>query len=195
MPEQLDRCLAVITGVDDVVVAMERKWGIGRLPMLVSDETRLRFRQASQMWHAAIESYEPERVQQCGAMMRRAWAALDQEAGQAGHKPLAPEVWEARLPDGSILCLVRTAAEAHLVAADRRDVKVMALDEAARLIAKGADIQTEILLNFPGAIAVPPRVLPPGYAEDWARDRLLTDTWFGPPKEVLQRAAHRTAES
>jgi hypothetical protein len=39
--------------------------------------------------------------------MCRAWAALDTAAEAAGHAPLSPEIWEARMPDGAALDLRR----------------------------------------------------------------------------------------
>jgi transposase InsO family protein len=55
--------------------------------------------------------------------MRRAWTALEAAALEAGHAPLAPEVWETRMPDGSVLAVVRTQQEAHALARDGRETE------------------------------------------------------------------------
>jgi hypothetical protein len=96
------------------------------------------------------------------------------------------------LPSGEVLALVRTPAEAHHVAASGRQVKVMALDEAARLIAKAEDLQTAILTAFPGATVKPATVLPDGYAEQWAHGN---EAWFGNPMEAIHRGSKRTDHS
>ena len=66
--------------------------------------------------------------------MRRAWAALEAGATEAGHAPLAPEVWETRMPDGTVLAVVRTQQEAHALARDSHERKVWTLDEVGRVV-------------------------------------------------------------
>ncbi len=59
---------------------------------------------------------------------------LDRMATANGTAPLAPSVWEVRMPSGKVCALVRTAAEARAVSADGRFVEVWTLDEIGRLI-------------------------------------------------------------
>jgi hypothetical protein len=60
----------------------------------------------------------------------------------------------------------------------------------ARLIQKAEDQQTAALLEFPGAVVRSERVLPTGYAEDWAHAAHFTDDLFGRPQEVLAHVRH-----
>ena len=66
--------------------------------------------------------------------MVRAWGALEAAAAQAGHREVAPWVWEARLADGTVAAFVQTTAEASKVIAEGRYLKVFSLAEVANLI-------------------------------------------------------------
>jgi hypothetical protein len=154
--------------VDATVAAMERKWGIGRLRLLVSEATRARFDQAQEMWSAACTAAaQPphpapviDRLKEVASMMQRAWAALDAEAVQGGAAVLIPEWWEVPSEDPSspVLCVTRTLLEANaLVAqakAEGRKVEVWALDEVARVI-RANGLISAIKAGFPGATVSP----------------------------------------
>ena len=81
--------------------------------------------------------------------MKRAWAALDQAATEAGAAPLSPEIWDCVLPGtGEVVAIVRTEAEAHHVA---RQCRVFSLAEIARLIDGLPDTVLAAKRLFPGA--------------------------------------------
>ena len=114
MSSEAYRIQAMVDGLDQVAIAMERKWGVGRLRLLVSDFLRAKFDEQKDRLDAAIQSGEERYVAAQVDGMRRAWSALDRAAHDAGHQPLAPEVWECVLPStGEVVSLVRTAVEAH----------------------------------------------------------------------------------
>jgi len=52
------RIQAMVDGLDQVAVAMERKWGVGRLRLLVSDFLRAKFDEQKDRLDAAIQSGE-----------------------------------------------------------------------------------------------------------------------------------------
>ena len=96
--------------------------------------------------------------------MRRAWAALDRAAHDAGPQPLAPEVWECVLPStGEIISLVRSVEEAHHVA---REGRVFTTAEVAVLIEALGDGVLDVKQKFPGATVTGIRKKPP---IDWSR--------------------------
>jgi hypothetical protein len=67
---------------------------------------------------AAVEALEPgvdHVTAERAAKMIAALAYMSDEAEAAGHKPLAPDTWEHGLPDGRVLVVVRTGAEASAV--------------------------------------------------------------------------------
>ena len=158
------RIQAMINGLDQVAHAMERKWGVGRLRLLVSDLLREKFDEQKDRLDAAIASDEERYVRIHADGMRRAWQALDRAAVEAGEKPLAPEVWECVLPDtGEVVSLVRDEAEAHHIA---RECRVFTVTEIAKLIAGLGETVLEVKRQFPGAAITGIRCKPP---IDWSR--------------------------
>lgn len=160
---------AYFEGVDAARADAERKWGAQRLELLIGDELRAKFRRQCVSWS---ESYQAawaapmltrdllEIVIRKAAAMQRAWIAMDAAAEEAGHRPIFPDVWEARLADGTVAAVVRTGAEASKVIADGRHVCVYTLEEVANLIDALPSALGLAKIVFPGA-----KVLPQG--EPW----------------------------
>ena len=140
---------AIIDGLDQVAVDMERKWGVGRLRLLVSDLLRAKFDVQKDKLDAAIQTNREQYIRAQAEGMKRAWAALDRAATEAGARPLSPEVWECALPSsGEVVSIVRTEVEAHNVC---RECRVFTLGEIGRLIESLGDTVLEAKRVFPGA--------------------------------------------
>lgn len=164
-PEDAATLQAHIEGVDHAAREAERTWGIERLPLLVGDELRARFRRQQAKWRDALQAAWAadtltramlDDVALHAGAMQRAWAALDAAASEAGHRPIVADVWEVRLKDGTVAALVQTNAEASKVIADGRHVAVYTTEEIANVIdSLGAIGQTKVL--FPGAKVQPRR--------------------------------------
>ena len=161
----------LVQSVDLLTDSLERKWGTGRLRLLVEDGLRERFDRQWRKWQAAYAAQDLAAVQAHSEAMRRAWAALDNAATAAGHAPLAPEVWETRMPDGGVLAIVRTSPEAHALARDSRDREVWTLDEVGRVISawEGRHWVEATRQHFPGAQVTRLRLTPRGAEFDWAK--------------------------
>ena len=158
------RIQAMVEGLDELAHAMERKWGVGRLRLLVSDFLRAKFDEQKDRLDAALRSGEEHFVSAQVEGMRRAWQALDRAAHDVGAQPLAPEVWECVLPStGEIISLVRSEEEAHHVA---REGRVFTVAEVAILIEALGDGVLSIKQKFPGAAVAGIRRKAP---VDWAR--------------------------
>lgn len=158
------RIQAMVDGLDQVALAMERKWGVDRLRLLVSDFLRAKFDEQKDRLDAAIQSGEERYVAAQVEGMKRAWSALDRAAYDAGEKPFDPQVWECVLPStGEVVSLVRTTAEAHHVA---RECRVFTTDEIAVLIEAVGNGVLDIKQKFPGATVTRIRKKPP---IDWAK--------------------------
>lgn len=158
------RIQAMLDGLDQLASAMERKWGVARLRLLVSDLLREKFDEQKGRLDDAIATGQESFVRIHTDGMRRAWAALDHAAIEIDAKPLAPEVWECVLPEtGEIVSLVRTEAEAHHIA---RDGRVFTVAEIATLIGGLGNALLEIKKQFPGAAVSGIRRKPP---IDWSR--------------------------
>jgi hypothetical protein len=144
------RIRAMVEGLDQVALAMERKWGVGRLRLLVSDFLRAKFDEQKDRLDAAIRTDQERYVTPQVEGMRRAWAAFDRAAHESGASPLAPQVWECVLPStGEVISLVRSVEEAHHVA---REGRVFTTAEVAILIEALGDGVLDIKQKFQGAI-------------------------------------------
>jgi hypothetical protein len=154
---------ALIEGVDHAAREAEAEWGIERLPVLVGDELRCRFRRQQTKWCEALQAAWSadvltramlDDVTLHAGAMQRAWGALAAAAAQAGHRPIAPWVWEVRLKDGTVAAVVQTNAEASKVIADGRHVAVYTLDEVANVI-DSLGLITLAKMEFPGTKVMP----------------------------------------
>jgi hypothetical protein len=171
---------ALTDGLDELVHRLEQKWGIGRLRLLVDDELRAKFDEQKRRLSYALADGDEAAITTQVLGMKRGWMALDQAAINAGAEPLAPEVWEAQLSDGTVVAVVRTATEAQHVC---RDIEVYTLAEVGQLIERlGRDIR-QVKTAYPGAAVAEIRDQePPPVLSMAERDRLrpLTCSPFNP---------------
>jgi hypothetical protein len=122
---------AVLDGLGARVHELELKWGRDRMRLLVDDGLRARFDQQQQLLADAVAADDQEQIVLHAQAMRRGWEALDAAATEAGAFPLSPRVWECVLPDGEVVSIVRTEAEAIHVA---REGEVYSLSEVGKMI-------------------------------------------------------------
>jgi len=153
---------AVIDGVDIDAVAMEKKWGVGRLRLLVSDDLRTRFDRQAEKFNRAVWDADVGDVRKHGNGMRRAWQILDEAATEAGAKPLDPVIWETRIGD-RVLAIVQTTAEAHAISGDGRAREVWTMEEIGRVLVAFSQQVGEAKQIFPGCEIVDVR--PPPFDE------------------------------
>ena len=145
MPSPADA--ATLKGFYDAAEAArleaESRWGCGRLELLADPVLLARFRRQQATWRLALaDAWDADPlsgealtlVEAKTASMIRAWGVLGDAAAEAGHREIAPWVWEVRLGDGSVAAFVQTNAEAGKVIADGRYLKVFTLAEVGALI-------------------------------------------------------------
>ncbi len=114
-PEDYDRFKLALVPIDAAMWDSEQKWGVGRLERLISTNTLTAYKRGWDQYRTALESSDGEALEQIGPKMIAALAFMDAEATAAGHQPLAPDTWETALPDGRVLVVCRTSAEASAV--------------------------------------------------------------------------------
>lgn len=141
---------ASIDEADKVAIELERKWGAGRLRVLVGVDLREKFDRQRYLFNQAIWHGDLEAVKRESARMVNAWRALDKLAAEGGHVPLDPDVWEVCLSDGSVAAIVQDAAAAHHVVHEDRRVQVYTLEEIGRLL-DGYPGLAKVKATFPGA--------------------------------------------
>lgn len=88
------QCDYAIGPMDRVAVEMDRKWGIDRLPELVSPETATKFGTAMAQMNAALDAKDPELATHKAGVVMRGLRAMDAEAERLGHKPATGDFWE-----------------------------------------------------------------------------------------------------
>lgn len=144
--------------LDKVARDMEAKWGVDRLPELVTPEMAAKFGGALGRLNAVIDAGNVEAVQTAAANLIRGWQALDAAATQAGHQPPTPDAWPVRIGDDARsppAWIAKDPAAAHAVNALKGPVAVYTLNEVGRLIAlalgSAAPAVGEAKRLFPGA--------------------------------------------
>jgi len=141
--------------LDRVVVQMDEKWGVDRLPALVSAETASRFGSAKAKLDAALEDNDDVEVARRCSVLARGYAAMDAEADRLGRDPMKPQAWVWRDEDGNPHAFVRESAEAIAYGKANPGVAVFTMGEISRLAAifqnETGKIGTAAKINFPGA--------------------------------------------
>lgn len=144
---------AMLDEMDGVAIEMERKWGAGRLRMLVDVDLRERFDRQRYLVNHAIHHGDLEEVRVQAQRMIKAWRAADRVATEAAQPRMASGVWEIALANGRVLALARSASEAATYDAGGRQVELWTLDEVARMVEGGHFIQS-VKRAFMGAEVV-----------------------------------------
>jgi hypothetical protein len=146
-----DVAKASLDRLDAVATAMERKWGIDRLPKLIEAQLAVRFRSQTERLDAAIRLNVSAAISVQAEAMLRAWGTLDAAAIKGGWKPLAPMIWETVLPEtGEIITIVRDADEAFVISKDGKGT-IWTLAEVAIAIEAFGDTVRATKQVFPGA--------------------------------------------
>lgn len=202
-PAAMDRWMVALAPVDAAFVASERTWGVGRLETLVSASTLASYRRGWVAYRKVLNEGDVVALEALAPKMIRMLGIMGREAEVAGHQPLRVDQWEHVLRDGRLLILVRTAAEAHAVVADKQDKRdrvVWSLDEAARAI-EAMEVSNAVKQAFPGAVvqgmpagaavrtagtqrAESGQVLKEGELSDWASGDALSPWLHGHPESV-----------
>jgi len=123
--EQAQAVTDALKPLDRVAVEIEARWGVGRLPRLVSPDMAARFGSAKHKLDEAIRANDGEAVAKRAAVMIRGWQALDQAATEAGCEALPLRTVG-----------VRHEGRAYVVAWDRGDVHRAAMlsNDPARVV-------------------------------------------------------------
>lgn len=132
---------------------MDRKWGVDRLPELVSPATAARWGQAMADLNAAIDSGdEALTVQKVNACLR-GFSAMDAEATAAGHQPIPPAAQEIEI-DGQLCAVLWDAAQWPAYQKARPGIRVYTPLEVANALAHYGKIVAAVKDSFPGAEVV-----------------------------------------
>lgn len=169
------RSQIAIERLDEVAHSLELKWGVGRLPRLVSVDLAAKFYRQVEKLNAEITEEATAgiaNVEREAQRMVNAWMALDAAAEAAGAKPISGTLLEARMADGRLLVIVDRPESARQAAADRAAV-VWTIEEVARVL-EGFDLVNRTKHLFDGATVDEVRVKAERY--DWGKGDPLPDS-------------------
>lgn len=124
---QIDYTLAPF---DRLAIEMENKWGIDRLPELVSVDTAEKYGRTIGRLNAAIDADDPAEANRLAQSAMRGLQAMDAEATAAGHDQMPAEFWEYDL-DGFKFAVMPDNARWPEIKKRRPDLVLFTMREAA----------------------------------------------------------------
>ena len=127
--EQIE-CDFVCGPLDDKARAMELKWGVNRLPDLVSVETARKYGAAMAHLNECLEAVDRDKTAAAAMNCIKGLEAMDREAEVAGKPQAWPDVLEYEL-DGFRFGILPDAAYWPAVAAERPDLRLFTMREIA----------------------------------------------------------------
>ncbi len=154
--------------LDALALDMDRKWGVDRLPELVSVETAQKYGRAMAHLNECIREADPARTAAAAQNCIKGLHALDAEATAAGHQPATGEYWEYELgadegQEPFRFAIIRDQHEWPALKAKRPDLEFYTLREVA--IALRANMRgpllAEVKKHFPAAEVTAVKPNPP----------------------------------
>jgi len=146
-------CDHAVMPFDRMAIAMDDKWGIDRLPALVSPETAARYGSALGKLNDAIAAANPAEVAARAAVCVRGMQAMDAEAEAAGAPKSPPEIIEFE-HDGKRIGIMTDTAWWPALKAQRPDLTFYTLGDVGVALAFMQDhnpVIAEAKKHFPKA--------------------------------------------
>lgn len=147
-PAELTATDYAVAPFDRACLDADQTWGVNRLPELVSPETAAKWGSALAKLNAAILAADTAETIARVNVCLRGIAAMDAEARERGHQPLAAHYWQTVI-DGRRVAMVRESGDWPAVARELPGVTIYTLDEAAAALMRRAD-------DWPAATTPPP---------------------------------------
>jgi hypothetical protein len=147
------RCDHAVTPWDRVAVAMERKWGQGRLHSLVSPALAERYGAAVAHMHACMDAGDSAATAAAAENCIKGLIKMDAEAVAAGHKTPAVTAWQIEY-EGRKYAIIQDVANWQIAELQYPGWQIVTLREAAVSLHsfKGAIAAGNIIKSaFPGA--------------------------------------------
>jgi len=144
-------CDHAIAPLDRLARKMDQKWGVDRLPELVSPETARRYGSAMAKLNAAITSEDPNECLKRAQVCMRGLGGFTVHGGEAGEQP-SPLLAEYDL-DGFHFGIVEEISDWTAIEQQRPGLKLFSLREIAIILKHTADnpLIREVKANFPMA--------------------------------------------
>jgi len=157
-----------IAPLDRVAIEMDAKWGVDKLPELVSVETAARYGKAMAHLNECIQASDPAKCAAAAQNCIKGLNVMDAEATAAGKPQATGEFWEYAIPetDGRAALhfgILKDGLEWQAAKAARPDLTFFTMREVA--IALQMKIATPLVMevkdHFPGATVTNIKDRPP----------------------------------
>jgi hypothetical protein len=136
---------------DKAVREMDKRWGVDRLPELVSVESAAKWGKAVAGLNGAIDAQDPDKVKFWVEVCLRGLAAMDAEAVSLGRPVSDPMIWEHEY-EGTVYGIIEDGREWPAAYAKRPGIAIHTMREVAvALHAHRNGLVDAIKLSFPGA--------------------------------------------
>lgn len=123
-------CDYAVAPLDRAARDMDRKWGIDRLPELVSTTTAQKYGESIAKLNEALSANDPDAVAAWAGVCIRGLAFMDNEAETNGAPKANGEAWEYDL-DGFKFAIIHDGAEWQTLKAKRPDLQFYTMREIA----------------------------------------------------------------
>lgn len=145
------RCDMALAPFDHACRELDRRWGVDRLPELVSVESADKWAKALAGLNGAIAAQDADKVKFWVEVCLRGLTAMDAEAVALGRKVSDPDIWEYEL-DGTVFGIIADGREWPSAYAKRPGIAIYTLREVAiALQAHKNGLVNAAKLAFPGA--------------------------------------------
>jgi hypothetical protein len=136
---------------DRAVREMDKRWGVDRLPELVSVESAAKWGKAVAGLNDAIDAQDPDKVKFWVEVCLRGLTAMDAEAVALGRPVSDPMIWEYEY-EGTTFGIIEDGREWPAAYAKRPGIAIHTMREVAiALHAHRNGLVDAIKLSFPGA--------------------------------------------
>lgn len=146
-------CDYAVAPLDRLAITMDEKWGIDRLPELVSIETAQKYGSAMAKLNAALEAGDPQEVAKRAQVCMRGLGVMDKEAIASGQSQASADYLEYEI-DGFKFAIMRDKHHWKACQAERPDLRFFSLREvgvALQALKIDNPIFAEVKKHFPAA--------------------------------------------
>jgi hypothetical protein len=152
---------------DAAVREMDKRWGVDRLPELVSVESAAKWGKAMAGLNAAIDAQDPDKVKFWVEICLRGLTAMDAEAVSLGRPVSDPMIWEHEY-EGQVYGIIEDGREWPAAYAKRPGIAIHTMREVAVALHEHRNgLVNAVKLAFPGAEVKAVRRAPQDLEDDF----------------------------
>jgi hypothetical protein len=151
-PEEIG-CDMALGGLDRMAREMDRKWGVDRLPDLVSPEMAAKYGSAMGKLNAAVRESDVAHTVVRAEVCVRGLRAMDAAADAAGMPHSDPDIWEYQI-DGHTFGIIADGRDWPAAYAKREGITIHTMREVALALKHYGQIVVDVKQEFNGAEVV-----------------------------------------